>query len=135
MASTNYLTIKGYVKHAQKQGKKFDLYIAVSQDGDKPIYATISFCRKAFDQLEAIKKEFGKEFPEQFSFEVKAEDTNIRRKTVFAKDENDMVRANANGEPISFDNIKLYVDGEIKNFKACDTVFDGIGEKATAFGR
>lgn len=129
------ITIKGYVKHAQKAGKKFDLYIAVSQVDDKPIYATISFCKTAFDQLEEIKKKYGKDFPQQFSFEVKAEDTNIRRKTVYALDENDMVRCNQNGEPISFDNVRLYVDGDIKNFKECDTVFDGIGEKATIFGR
>ena len=135
MATKNLITIKGYVKHASKAGKKFDIYIAVSQDGDKPIYATIAFCRDALEQFEKIKKELGKNFPSTFSFQVDPDFTNIRRKTVYAIDENGNVRANANGEPISFDNIKLYVDGEITNFKACDSVFEGIGEKATMFGR
>lgn len=132
------IIIKGYVKEASKDGRKFKIYNAVGKDGNNnPIYATISFCKEAQEEFKEIEKSFGKSgIPKMFQFEVPAENTNVKEKLVYALDENGEYRCNANGELITFNHTKIYIDGNITNFVECDTVFEGIGKTAEGmFGR
>lgn len=132
------ITIKGYVKEASKDGRKFKIYNAVGRDSkNNPIYATISFCKDAQLEFKEIEKSFGKNgIPKMFQFEVPAENTNVKEKLVYAANEDGEYRCNANGEPITFNHTKIYIDGGITNFVECNDVFEGIGKTAEGmFGR
>lgn len=137
MNSKGEITIKGYVKHAKKAGKQFDVFVAVAPNGDGTAkYATIKFCKRAADDIESIKKKLGNEFPMHFSFKVDLASTNVKSKIVVAMDENaNPVIDPETNEPKVFTNVNIFIDGEIREFQACDTVFEGIGETANEWGR
>lgn len=134
------MIIKGYWKEVTKDNKKFRIYNAVGKDANgKPMYGTISFCKDAFSEISEIEKDYKRnkqDVPKMFQFEVPAERTNVKTKIEYALNDDGSYRVTPEGELISFNHIRIYIDGGVNNFTECNDVFEGIGTTAEGvFGR
>ena len=134
------MIIKGYIKECTKDNKKFKVFNAVGKSHDgSAVYGTISFCKEAFNEISEIERAYKsqkKELPKMFQFEVPQANTNVKTRTEYALNDDGTYRVTPDGEVISYNHTRIYIDGGITNFVECNTVFEGIGKTANeVFGR